>query len=99
MKVGIHPTYHQAKVTCACGNVFSVGSTRESINVELCSKCHPFYTGEQRFVDTANKIDKFKEKMKTAAAYKVTAVKKQEEVRAKQSAPKTLAEMLASLKK
>ncbi|KKS53990.1 MAG: 50S ribosomal protein L31 [Candidatus Magasanikbacteria bacterium GW2011_GWA2_42_32] len=63
MKKDLHPTYFkEAKVTCACGNTFSVGSTMEEIRVELCSKCHPFYTGKQKFVDTARRVEKFREK-------------------------------------
>jgi large subunit ribosomal protein L31 len=61
MKKGIHPTYFpQAKVTCACGNVFTVGSTVEALNVEICSNCHPFYTGKDKLIDTAGRIDRFK---------------------------------------
>ena len=60
MKTGIHPTYFaQAKVTCACGNSFMVGSTMEEIHVEICSHCHPFYTGKQKLVDTAKRVEKF----------------------------------------
>ena len=67
MKTGIHPTYHaKAKVSCACGNSFETGSTDEEISIELCSNCHPFYTGKQKLVDTARRVEKFK--AKTAAA-------------------------------
>lgn len=60
MKKGIHPKYnHDVKVACVCGNTFTTGSILESINVEICSKCHPFYTGEQRIVDTENLVAKF----------------------------------------
>ncbi len=60
MKTDIHPTYHaQATVTCACGSTATLGSTSESISVELCSKCHPFYTGKQKIVDTARRVEKF----------------------------------------
>lgn len=76
----------------------TVGSTTQQIRVELCSKCHPFYTGEQKFVDSANRIDKFQKKQDLAAKYKATVVKKKEEQKAKESGPKTLAEMLAGLK-
>lgn len=63
MKTGIHPTYYkEAKVTCACGNTFTVGSTLEQIEVELCNQCHPFYTGKQKFVDTARRVEKFQER-------------------------------------
>lgn len=99
MKTAGHPQYFdQAQVVCVCGNRFTIGSTRETIHVELCNKCHPFYTGEQKFVDTASRIQKFEDKMKTAEKYKVTHVKKQEEKKKAQEAPKTLREMLQSLK-
>lgn len=63
MKKGIHPQYNNnVKVTCACGNTFVTGSILDQINVEICSKCHPFYTGEQRIVDTENLVAKFEEK-------------------------------------
>lgn len=63
MKKDLHPTYHtEAKITCACGNEMTAGSTQETINIELCSKCHPFYTGEQKIVDTARRVEKFETK-------------------------------------
>jgi ribosomal protein L31 len=61
MKEKIHPQYFpDAKVTCSCGNTFTVGSTKKEISVELCSKCHPYYTGEQRVVDTAGRVERFR---------------------------------------
>ena len=61
MKKDIHPRYYkEAKIKCACGNFFSVGSTKETMSVELCSNCHPFYTGKQKIVDTAGRVEKFK---------------------------------------
>jgi large subunit ribosomal protein L31 len=61
MKEKIHPQYYpEAKVVCSCGNTFTVGSTKKEIGVELCSKCHPFYTGEQRVVDTAGRVERFR---------------------------------------
>lgn len=63
MKTGIHPTYHtKASVTCACGSTFTVGSTMPEISTELCSACHPFYTGKQKIVDTARRVDKFQQR-------------------------------------
>ena len=59
MKEKIHPKYYKAKVRCACGNEFEVGSTRKEIKVEICSKCHPFFTGKQKLVDTAGRVEKF----------------------------------------
>ena len=65
MKEKIHPKYYDdAKVTCSCGNVLTVGSTRKEMKVELCSKCHPFFTGEQRVVDTAGRVERFKRRYK-----------------------------------
>lgn len=99
MKAGIHPTFFdKAQVICACGNTFTTASTMQTIHLELCSKCHPFYTGEQRFVDSASRIQKFQDKQKLATQYVIKKVKKEEEKKAKQSGPKTLAEMLASVK-
>ena len=62
MREGIHPEYKTATVKCACGEVFETKSTRESINVEICSKCHPFYTGKQKLVDTGGRVEKFRKK-------------------------------------
>ncbi len=62
MKQDIHPTYHQARVTCACGETFVTGSTRQTIRVEICSKCHPFYTGQRKFVDAEGRVQKFARK-------------------------------------
>lgn len=71
MKSGIHPTYHDdCQVTCACGNKFVTGSTLEKIEVEVCSKCHPFFTGQHKFVDIKGRIDKFKEKQAQGVTYK-----------------------------
>ena len=68
MKKDIHPTYHtDARVKCACGNAFAVGSVLEKIDVEICSACHPFYTGEEKIIDTGGRVERFK---KRAAAKK-----------------------------
>lgn len=67
MKKKIHPQFYtDAKVTCACGNTFITGSTKKEIQVEICSACHPFYTGKSKLVDTARRVDKFKARMKKA---------------------------------
>ena len=95
MKANIHPKYNKnAQVICSCGNRFTVGSTTDVIHVELCSKCHPFYTGEQRFIDTASRIQKFQQKQQAASQYQVVKKKKQEDQKKKDSGPKTLREML-----
>ncbi len=71
MKSSIHPTYYSdSQVTCACGNKFTTGSTLKKIDVEVCSQCHPFFTGQQKFVDIKGRIDKFKEKEAKGVAYK-----------------------------
>jgi len=62
MKKGIHPEYYKTTVTCACGNVFETGSTKKDIRVEICSSCHPFFTGKQKLIDTGGRVDKFKKK-------------------------------------
>ncbi len=69
MKQDIHPEFHKdCKVTCACGNSFTTGSTLKEMRVELCNKCHPFYTGKQKFVDTARRVEKFHERAGKKAA-------------------------------
>jgi len=89
MKTDIHPTYHQTKVKCACGATFEFGSTVESYEVEICSKCHPFYTGKQKLVDTAGRVDKFRarmeqsKKMKSAEDARNAGKKKKESVEEK----------------
>ncbi len=62
MKKDIHPKYGSTMVTCACGETFESGSTKKDLKVEICSKCHPFFTGKQKFVDTSGRVDKFKKK-------------------------------------
>ena len=65
MKDNIHPKYYDdATVTCSCGNTFTLGSTKPALKVELCSKCHPFFTGERRIVDTAGRVERFKRRYK-----------------------------------
>ena len=67
MKTGIHPNYQEATVTCACGNSWETRSTRQNLRVELCNKCHPFYTGEQRIVDTAGQVERFMRRMENVS--------------------------------
>ena len=68
MKKGIHPESQDVVVRCACGNSFNTRSTQEELNVTLCSHCHPFYTGAQKYVDTAGQIEKFEKKFKRSKA-------------------------------
>jgi large subunit ribosomal protein L31 len=63
MKTDIHPAYYQAKVRCACGNAFTVGSTKKEMEVEICSQCHPFYTGGSKIVDAAGRVERFKARL------------------------------------
>ena len=62
MKEGIHPKYGKAIVRCVCGETFETGSTKSELKVDICSKCHPFFTGKQKLVDTGGRVDKFKKK-------------------------------------
>jgi large subunit ribosomal protein L31 len=68
VKAGIHPEYVDTTITCACGEVIQTRSTKPDIRVEVCSKCHPFYTGKQKFMDTAGRVERFQRKYKRGAA-------------------------------
>ncbi len=99
MKDKIHPKwYPSARVTCSCGNTFTVGSTKEKIRVEVCSKCHPFFTGQQKYVDTAGRVERFQQKQKKAiekaGLLAKKKAKKQERKTQQEEGPKTLREML-----
>jgi large subunit ribosomal protein L31 len=106
MKKGIHPKYNQLKVVCSCGNTFTTGSTLDvdSINVELCSKCHPFYTGEQKIVDTDNLVKKFEEKIEKSQKMSFKSKKakmaerkaKKDQINKKKEPTLTLKDMLAN---
>jgi len=79
MKKDIHPQYYpKAKVRCACGNVFTVGSTKPEIQIEICSQCHPFYTGKEKLIDIAGRVEKFKARKEKALK---TPVRKKSEKR------------------
>ena len=62
VKTGIHPEYHTATVKCACGNTFQTRSTQAEIHTDICSQCHPFYTGKQKLIDTAGRVERFRQK-------------------------------------
>ncbi|MCK5767415.1 MAG: 50S ribosomal protein L31 [Candidatus Atribacteria bacterium] len=64
MKKGIHPKYEKAIISCACGNSFETGSTKKNMKIEICSACHPFFTGKQKIVDTAERVERFNRKYK-----------------------------------
>lgn len=84
MKKDIHPTYYpDAQVTCACGHIFTIGSTVKEIKVEICSVCHPFYTGKQKFVDTAHRVDRFKRIQEKSQALKTKRKKVKKSVKEK----------------
>lgn len=84
MKKDIHPKYYQeAKVICACGNTFTTGSTKPELRVDLCSACHPFYTGKQKLVDTARRVEKFQAKLDASSKIVGTKVSKKTKLAAK----------------
>lgn len=105
MKSKIHPKYYDdAKVTCACGNMFTTGSTLPEINTEICSACHPFFTGEMRFVDTQGRVEKFQKRVSGAkkgyqSKKKRKQTQKAQDKKAGDIAPVTLKEMLEKGKK
>jgi len=104
MKAKIHPQYHQAVVTCACGNSFTVGSTKPVINIEICAKCHPFFTGEMKYVDVMGRVEKFQKKQSVTAGQtyvnkkQKAILKKKAEDEAEAATPKSLKEMLDKIK-
>lgn len=93
MKTGIHPTYHSSTISCACGASYSAGSTKATIAIELCSACHPFYTGKQKIVDTARRVEKFEGRLaqKTGDILDSKAKAEKKAARAKARADKKLA--------
>lgn len=91
MKQNLHPKYNQITVKCACGHTFETGSTLDSIQVEICSNCHPFFTGEMKFVDTMGRVEKFQAKRDRAAN---TVVSKKKASEKSDKPQKTLKEML-----
>lgn len=99
MKANIHPKwYPEAVVTCACGNTFTTGAILPQIHVEICSNCHPFYTGQMKFVDTAGRVDKFQSKQKVASnAYRSKKerrfLKKKKKLEEELSRPESLEEI------
>jgi large subunit ribosomal protein L31 len=86
MKPGIHPNYVEATVICSCGNTFKTRSTKAELRTDLCSVCHPFYTGEQRIVDTAGQVERFTRRMERAQAAGDARSKRQRRLTARQEA-------------
>jgi large subunit ribosomal protein L31 len=104
MKSNIHPTWFtEAKVVCACGNTFTTGSTLENIRVEICSNCHPFFTGQQKFVDTLGQVERFQRKteeskVKRAERAKIEEIRKAKVVDKKSEKP-SLKDLLMQARK
>ncbi len=93
MKPDIHPKFHMdTVVTCACGNTFTTGSTQPKISVDICSKCHPFFTGTYKLIDTEGRVEKFAKRQAAAATAKVKKLK-DEESKSTAKTPKSLKEM------
>ena len=102
MKADIHPTYNkETKVSCACGNAFNTGSTKDEIRVDICSNCHPFYTGSAKFIDTEGRVEKFQRQEKEAVITTEQIRKKRDEKRAKDEKPRptSLKEMMELIQK
>jgi len=105
MKASIHPKwYPNCKVTCACGNTFTVGATVPELVVEICSACHPFFTGQMKFVDTAGRVEAFKTRQKAATNKRISKSEKRKAKREKKLAeemakPETLEEVRKQVKK
>lgn len=89
MKPSIHPNYVESTVVCSCGSTFQTRSTRPSLRTDLCSVCHPFYTGEQRIVDTAGQVERFTRRMEAAAANAGQKSKRQRRLEARQQSQTT----------
>jgi large subunit ribosomal protein L31 len=101
MQSNIHPTYYaDAKVVCSCGNTFTTGSTKQEIRVEICSNCHPVYTGVKRFIDTLGRVDRFVLAQQSAAKAQAAATakkKKTDDKKGDKVAPRTIKEMLEQM--
>ena len=99
MKPNIHPKFFEdAKVTCVCGNTFTTGSIQADIHIEVCSKCHPFFTGEMKYVDTLGRVEKFQNRQEKAKKLKTQTVQKVKEQEEKKR-PENLKEMIELAKK
>ena len=99
MKQGIHQQYFEdAKLICACGNTVTTGATQQEIRVDVCASCHPFFTGQMKFVDTLGNVDKFQKSQEKARIYKTQIVKKVEE-RQERIRPNSLKDMIDLAKK
>ena len=100
MKSAVHPKYYSdAKVTCACGNEFTTGSTKPEIRVEICAACHPFFTGQMKYVDTMGRVERFEKLRQKAAKSGYTKKAKNQNQPQKEERPQTLREMIEQQKK
>lgn len=105
MQAKIHPTwYPDAKVTCACGNTFTLGASQPEIQVEVCSACHPYFTGQMKFVDSAGRVDAFKARIKNADKKVISKaekrrIKREKRINEEMSRPDSLSDLRKTLKK
>lgn len=99
MKATIHPPFYtDVKVACSCGHTFVSGSTKKAIHVEVCSRCHPLYTGEKRYIDTLGQVGRFQKRQEIAKAHQEKyAVKKTKKIAKEERLPKTLRELLTEI--
>jgi len=105
MKIKVHPKYYNnCQVSCACGNTFTTGSTQPELKVEICASCHPFFTGEMKYVDTLGRVEKFKQKQEASSGKNYLkkkqrkAIKRAEAAKKAALAPKTLKDMFKANK-
>lgn len=99
MKSNIHPkVYSDTKITCTCGNTFTLSTTAQELRIEVCNKCHPFFTGEMKYVDTLGRVERFQEKQKKAKELKAKKVEKTEQRKQKER-PDSLKDMFELVKK
>ena len=99
MKPNLHPMYRKIEVVCACGNRFETRSTSASIHVEVCSNCHPFYTGKQNLIDTAGRVDRFEARRKRAAELQEATAAKPKKAKQDDEQPASSTDTLKKLKK
>ncbi len=96
MKPGIHPKYEETTVTCACGNTFTTRSTRNNLRIDVCSNCHPFYSGEQRMMDTAGQVDRFMRRLQSTQSKQAVASQRREQATAQPRKPSLYEEIYGS---
>lgn len=99
MKQGIHPQFVETTVLCSCGSTFTTRSTKPSITIDVCSNCHPYFTGEHRFIDIKGRVEDFQKKQKMAETMKekVASKKAKKKLSGEENAPKSLKELLGEM--